>query len=90
MLLLKSKMSKVCFLSLRKFTIKYTNKSFISLGWEKVNLKLEKILPESSTLNKYYRYSGSLTTPPCTEGIKWNVFATYINISREQVSVQFY
>uniref|UniRef100_A0A0D6R2U7 Alpha-carbonic anhydrase domain-containing protein n=1 Tax=Araucaria cunninghamii TaxID=56994 RepID=A0A0D6R2U7_ARACU len=34
---------------------------------------------------KYYRYIGSLTTPPCTEGVIWNIVKKVRTVSREQV-----
>lgn len=33
-----------------------------------------------------YRYEGSLTTPPCTEGVKWFVLTTPIELSEGQIS----
>lgn len=33
----------------------------------------------------YYRYFGSLTTPPCSEGITWTVFRTPVHASPEQI-----
>jgi carbonic anhydrase len=41
-----------------------------------------KIMPEGGA---HYRYSGSLTTPPCTEGVRWLVVKEAGAVSREQV-----
>uniref|UniRef100_A0A0D9WS19 Carbonic anhydrase n=1 Tax=Leersia perrieri TaxID=77586 RepID=A0A0D9WS19_9ORYZ len=35
----------------------------------------------------YYRYKGSFTTPPCTEGITWAVARNVRRVSREQVEL---
>jgi carbonic anhydrase len=34
----------------------------------------------------YYNYMGSLTTPPCREGVSWNVMKTPIEVSSEQIA----
>lgn len=34
---------------------------------------------------KYYRYLGSLTVPPCTEGVLWTIVKKVRTVSREQV-----
>ncbi len=33
----------------------------------------------------YYRFSGSLTTPPCSEGVRWLVLKTPASVSKVQV-----
>lgn len=41
-----------------------------------------KLLPVNQTT---YRYDGSLTTPPCTEGVSWFVMATPVEMSSAQI-----
>ncbi|URE05289.1 bifunctional monodehydroascorbate reductase and carbonic [Musa troglodytarum] len=36
---------------------------------------------------KYYRYMGSLTTPPCTEGVVWTIVKKVRTVTREQVAL---
>lgn len=48
------------------------------------HLDLTKLLPED--MDSYYTYKGSLTTPPCTEGVRWFVFPKPISASPEQIS----
>ncbi|WP_262693742.1 carbonic anhydrase [Kordiimonas aquimaris] len=33
----------------------------------------------------YYRYTGSLTTPPCTEGVSWYILKKPVQFSAEQI-----
>ncbi|KAI5395715.1 alpha carbonic anhydrase 4 [Lathyrus oleraceus] len=37
--------------------------------------------------NKYYRYTGSLTVPPCTEGVIWIMNQEIGHVSKEQVAL---
>ena len=53
---------------------------------EKAELKIAdiaaKLIPEKQ---HYYRFNGSLTTPPCTEGVRWFVIEQPLTVSKEQV-----
>ncbi|KAL8196991.1 UNVERIFIED_CONTAM: Carbonic anhydrase 12 [Gekko kuhli] len=44
---------------------------------------IQELLPER--LDEYYRYEGSLTTPPCYPSVLWTVFRNPVYISREQL-----
>ncbi|XP_026096956.1 carbonic anhydrase 6 [Carassius auratus] len=47
------------------------------------NLNVRSMLPEN--LNHFFRYQGSLTTPPCHESILWTVFDSPITLSHNQI-----
>lgn len=47
-------------------------------------LDLNMLLPED---RRYYTYMGSLTTPPCSEGVLWMVLKQPAQLSAEQVAV---
>ncbi|XP_014896624.1 carbonic anhydrase 4b [Poecilia latipinna] len=50
------------------------------------DISLEMLIPPLSSLNKYFRYNGSLTTPNCNEAVVWTLFESTIPLSRSQVS----
>jgi len=47
------------------------------------DFRLSRILPRN---DETFRYSGSLTTPGCSEGVNWNVMAQPIAMSRNQIN----
>jgi carbonic anhydrase len=47
-------------------------------------MDLNKLLPED---RRYYTYMGSLTTPPCSEGVLWMVLKTPVTVSPDQIEI---
>lgn len=50
----------------------------------KAKLDPTELLPSD---RRYYTYMGSLTTPPCSEGVLWMVMKTPVHISPEQLDI---
>lgn len=49
-----------------------------------VAINAKDLLPKDTAYNNY---PGSLTTPPCSEGVDWFVLKTPIELSKDQISV---
>jgi len=47
-------------------------------------LDLNQLLPKDT---RYFTYMGSLTTPPCSEGVLWMVMQQPVSVSPEQIDV---
>jgi carbonic anhydrase len=43
----------------------------------------ERFLPKS---RDHYRYEGSLTTPPCTEGVRWIIMSEAVRVADEDMA----
>ena len=48
------------------------------------NIDLNQLLPEDRA---YFTYMGSLTTPPCSEGVLWMVMRQPVQISNDQLNI---
>ena len=62
--------------------------------WQKMPSKAGAIQPLHELINSsdllpasadYYRFNGSLTTPPCSEGVRWFVMKDAISASKAQI-----
>ena len=49
----------------------------------KITLNAMYMLP---TDKDYYYFNGSLTTPPCSEGVRWMVMKNPVEASKEQIN----
>lgn len=50
---------------------------------KELEMNLQQLLPEAPEV---FRYNGSLTTPPCTEGVVWSVMTEPVQFSQAQIS----
>ena len=50
---------------------------------KKVDIDVAAMLPSDMTV---YNFKGSLTTPPCSEGVNWHVLTTPVTASKEQIA----
>ncbi len=49
-----------------------------------VSIDLNQLLPKDKA---YFTYMGSLTTPPCSEGVLWMVLRQPVQVSGQQISI---
>lgn len=47
------------------------------------NIDVAGMLPAD---HGYFRYMGSLTTPPCSEGVRWQVMKQPVEVSKDQIN----
>ncbi|NXE17957.1 CAH6 anhydrase, partial [Ardeotis kori] len=68
-----------------EFISKLAKIRFAGQSTKLVSLDVQAMLPEN--LSHFYRYQGSLTTPPCSESVIWTIFHSPIVLSHTQISL---
>uniref|UniRef100_A0A8C2TGY3 Carbonic anhydrase n=1 Tax=Coturnix japonica TaxID=93934 RepID=A0A8C2TGY3_COTJA len=68
-----------------EFISKLANIRFAGQSTKLTSLDIQAMLPEN--LSHFYRYQGSLTTPPCSESVTWTIFDSPIVLSHAQISL---
>ncbi len=51
----------------------------------RLGAKDTELFERNKTVKKYFRFNGSLTTPPCTEGVRWVVMQSRPGLSKRQL-----
>ncbi|NXU78957.1 CAH6 anhydrase, partial [Oreotrochilus melanogaster] len=68
-----------------EFISKLAKIRFAGQSTKLTSLDVQAMLPEN--LSHFYRYQGSLTTPPCFESVTWTIFHSPIVLSHTQISL---
>ncbi|XP_009989732.1 PREDICTED: carbonic anhydrase 6 [Tauraco erythrolophus] len=68
-----------------EFISKLAKIRFAGQSTKLTSLDVQAMLPDN--LSHFYRYQGSLTTPPCSESVIWTIFHVPIVLSHTQISL---
>lgn len=60
----------------------WPTKKFEEANGGSLEIRPDELIP---TIRTHYAYQGSLTTPPCTEGVQWIVLNTPVELSKDQI-----
>jgi carbonic anhydrase len=66
-------------------SVELVNRLFEVIAGSGNNLDNINLHPLIMLGSGFYQYNGSLTTPPCTEGVKWFIQATPVPVQQSQV-----
>jgi carbonic anhydrase len=51
-------------------------------------IQVDPASPFLSKARHFFRYEGSLTTPPCSEVVEWNVFAAPVAVAQSDIGLR--